>query len=537
MALGLSALVACVGGEQTPAADGELASEEPIARGGDYYQEPHRPQLHFTPERAWMNDPNGLVFHGGKYHLFYQHNPDSNVWGPMHWGHATSTDLVQWDHQPIALAPDERGAIFSGSVVVDRANTAGFGGSLDNPALVAVFTYHDHAGEDAGRDDFQTQGLAYSLDGGTTWTKYAGNPVLPNAEGLRDFRDPKVIWHAPSERWVMALAARDHVRFYTSPDLKAWTYASSFGEGAGSHGGIWECPDLFPLREEGSGTERYVLIVSVQDGAPAGGTGTSYFVGDFDGVAFRATDGAREPLWLDYGADNYALVTFADAPLPDTRRLGIGWMSNWRYAQAVPTEAWRSAMTTPRVLTLRETPAGWRVRQARVPDLFGYRARRAEINRGSALKPTNLTPALTAWDDAPVEIVVPTPGGAVPDFAFRKTFAGGDTLTFGYDAAAQQYFVDRSGLASATFDEDYAARHEAPRKTYAQGERIRILVDRSSVELFADDGFTVLTDTYYAGGAPERFALLGETDLTITIHELRAALPTPGSVARARLGL
>lgn len=238
-----------------------------------------RPSFHFTPEEHWMNDPNGMVYFDGEYHLFYQHNPESSKWGPMHWGHASSGDLINWEHHPIALYPDSLGTIFSGSAVVDSNNTSGLGKNGQIP-LVAIFTHHDAEGEKAGRNDFQQQSIAFSLDAGRSWKKYSGNPVLKNP-GIRDFRDPKVIWHASSKRWIMTLAAGQEILFYSSPNLIDWQKESAFGTGIGAHGGVWECPDLFPIM---AGTKPvWALIVNINPGAPNGGSGTQYFLGNFDG--------------------------------------------------------------------------------------------------------------------------------------------------------------------------------------------------------------------------------------------------------------
>ncbi len=235
---------------------------------GDFkYNDPHRPQIHFSPQKGWMNDPNGLVYHNGVYHLFYQHNPNEPVWGPMHWGHATSKDLVHWKEQPIALYPDSLGTIFSGCAVVDKDNTAGFG----KDALVAIYTNHSHELEKAGSDKFQTQSIAYSNNNGKSWTKYAGNPVLKNP-GIRDFRDPKVMWYEPSKKWIMTLATLDHITFYSSADLKNWKEESKFGKGIGAHGGVWECPDLVPMYDNGK--KVWLLIVNLNPGGPNGGSAT-----------------------------------------------------------------------------------------------------------------------------------------------------------------------------------------------------------------------------------------------------------------------
>src|SRR5688572_5533514 len=229
------------------------------------FTEQHRPQFHFSPPTSWMNDPNGMVFHNGEYHLFYQFYPDSNVWGPMHWGHAISKDMIYWEHLPIALYPDSLGYIFSGSAVVDHQNTSGLG-IKDTPPMVAMFTYHLMEGEKAGRNDYQTQGIAYSLDNGRSWTKYDQNPVLKNP-GIKDFRDPKIFWYEGSKKWILILAVQDHIELFESPDLKSWSKNSEFGLGVGSHGGVWECPDLFPLKVDG-GEEKWVMLVSINPGAP-----------------------------------------------------------------------------------------------------------------------------------------------------------------------------------------------------------------------------------------------------------------------------
>ena len=275
------------------------------------YAQPHRPRFHFTPPAMWMNDPNGLVHYDGEYHLFYQYHPDDTVWGPMHWGHAVSRDLVHWEHLPIALEPDSLGYIFSGSAVVDRDDTSGFGDDGE-PPLVAIFTYHDPVRGAAGADDHESQGIAYSTDRGRTWTKYAGNPVLPNPGARKDFRDPNVFWHEPTGRWVMVVSVTDHVELYGSPDLKSWSYLSSFGADHGAHGGTWECPDLFPIRVEGTDRTMWALILNLNPGGPQGGSGTQYFVGAFDGTEFVLDPGFESALseqtamWLDWGRDNYA---------------------------------------------------------------------------------------------------------------------------------------------------------------------------------------------------------------------------------------
>ncbi len=316
-----------------------------------------RPSMHFTPPSHWMNDPNGMVYYQGEYHLFYQHYPDGLVWGPMHWGHAVSKNLIDWQHLPIALYPDDKGMIFSGSAVVDSNNTSGLG-SQSEPPIVALFTYHDEAAKQSGSKTFQSQGLAYSLDRGRSWTKYAGNPVLPNP-GLIDFRDPKISWHAPSQRWVMVVTQGDELGFYSSANLLQWRHESNFGKGFGAHGGVWECPDLIKIGDH------YVLIVSLVPGGPNGGSATQYFVGDFDGTTFTPAkqhrDNPSQALWLDWGPDNYAGVTFAQTEHQRTLPVFLGWASNWDYATKVPATTWRSMLTLPRELFMFTVSEQWRL--------------------------------------------------------------------------------------------------------------------------------------------------------------------------------
>src|SRR4051812_44631913 len=293
------------------------------------YKEPHRPQFHFSPKAHWMNDPNGMVYNEGVYHLFFQYYPGATVWGPMHWGHATSNDLMHWKEQTIALYPDSLGYIFSGSAVVDKKNTSAFG-KAGKPPLVAIFTYHDPVGEKEGRNNYQSEGLAYSIDNGKTWKKYSENPVLNNP-GITDFRDPKVMWFEKEKKWIMTLAIKDHIGFYSSRDLKNWKEESQFGKSSGAHRGVWECPDLFSMDDNGK--TRWILIVNINPGGPNGGSATQYFIGEFDGKSFTADH--TDTRWIDYGPDEYAGVLWNNV---GNRKIFLGWMSNWLYATVVPTE-------------------------------------------------------------------------------------------------------------------------------------------------------------------------------------------------------
>ena len=469
--------------------------------------EPHRPLYHFTPPSKWMNDPNGMVFYDGEYHLFYQYYPDSTVWGPMHWGHAVSTDLAHWTHLPIALYPDSLGLIFSGSAVVDWQNTSGFGKD-DKPPLVAMFTYHNLAREKAGDTTVQKQGIAYSNDRGRTWTKYAGNPVIPNP-GLKDFRDTKVLWHAASQRWIMVLAAGDRVRLYASYNLREWQPASEFGANVGAHGGVWECPDLFPIKVEGTNETRWALLVSINPGAPNGGSATQYFVGDFNGTsftldpAFASSAGAagKEPsrgVWVDYGRDNYAGVTWSDIPTEDGRRIFLGWMSNWDYATVVPTLAWRSAMTVPRTLSLHKTTVGPRLFSTPVNELRLLRGETVSIpsRRITGAMPLQLPTGATAAS-AEVDLEFLVPPGTNTDVALELANAAGETYRVGFDASTSQYYSDRTGTPHSFSPKFATAVHHAPRIVADSILRMHVYLDRASAELFADGGATAMTDIYF----------------------------------------
>jgi fructan beta-fructosidase len=466
------------------------APPEEIPEEVALYAEQHRPQLHFSPPSGWMNDPNGLVYHAGEYHLFYQHYPDSTVWGPMHWGHAVSSDLVHWNHLPIALYPDSMGYIFSGSAVVDYRNTSGFGDNGIAP-LVAIFTHHDMVGQHAGRQDIEVQSIAYSLNKGRSWTKYSGNPVVPNP-GIRNFRDPKVFWHGPSSHWIMPIASHDHLDFYRSPDLKQWEKSGEFGQGHGAHGGVWECPDIFPLVAE-DGTEKWILIQNMDRGAVNGGSGTQYFVGHFDGLTFHNDHPPGKTLWFDYGADNYAGVTWFG--VPEDRRIFIGWMSQWfDYAQVVPTTIWRSAMTVPRDLFLRETRDGYRLLQWPAEELTQLRKDTTAfpgqgvsgtftVNDGSVCHELSLVFDLTNTD--------------ATQFGFMLKNDLGEQVIAGYNTADTSVYIDRTMAGKSGFSERFARIDRAPYLPPAATLRMHAIVDVASVELFVDDGRLVLTEIFF----------------------------------------
>ncbi len=463
-------------------------------------EEAHRLQFHFTPPAKWMNDPNGMVFHKGEYHLFYQHNPDNIVWGPMHWGHAVSKDMIHWEHLPIALFPDSLGAIFSGSAVVDLKNTSGLG-TTENPPMVAIFTYHLEVPEKEEMSYTQTQGLAFSVDNGRTWTKYKANPVLPNP-GIRDFRDPKVMWHEEGQRWIMTLAVADHITFFSSPNLIDWKKESEFGIDIGAHGGVWECPDLFEIQVDGSQQKKWVLFVSINPGAPNGGSGTQYFVGDFKNGKFTMDQQfgsavGTEGIWIDYGRDNYAGVTWANVPEEDGRRLFMGWLSNWDYASVVPTEKWRSAMTVARELSLVNTVNGLRIASKPVKELqsiFGASQNIANLTINDSLDVTESFPISSP--SFSLELDVETENDTT-SFSIELYNNLGQKMVIGYDAKSKRYFTDRTNAGRNAFSENFPGVHYGPRNAEGNKFPIKILVDVASMELFADEGKTAMTDIFF----------------------------------------
>lgn len=458
----------------------------------------YRPHYHFTPQNGWMNDPNGLFYLEGTYHLFFQHNPENSKWGSLHWGHATSTDLMTWVEHPDAIAPDKLGYIFSGSAVVDNDNTSGFGNGKNTP-VVAIFTYHDMDKEKAGNIDVESQAIAYSLDKGKTWTKYSDNPVLKNP-GIRDFRDPKVFRDETRQQWVMVLAAQDRTHFYTSKNLKDWKFLSEFGKDFGSHDGVWECPDLFPLKIEGTNEEKWVLIVNINPGGPNGGSAAQYFVGDFDGKTFKMDDAftkqlqKEKTLWLDWGRDNYASVSFDN--VPDYKRTIIGWMSNWEYAADVPTERWRSSSTIPREVSLKKTSDGYTLRNLPVHQLSDYKGK--SVQKTTTLKSTqillktgelDLTKTVADFDIKNLKEEI---------YTFTISNDLGEKVSFGINNKEHYLFVDRQHSGRIDFKDNFADRiSKAPLdKAYSEAS-FKILLDKTSLEIFFNNGEKVMTEIFF----------------------------------------
>ncbi len=490
-----------------------LLSLAPIGTGGTaaeslpIYQERWRPQFHFTPPDTWMNDPNGMVYFDGEYHLFYQNNPYGNRWGHMSWGHAVSRDLVHWENLPLAIPEAEGVMIFSGSAVVDWNDTSGLGRD-GRPPLVAIYTGHY-----TGRP-LQNQHIAYSNDRGRTWTKYPGNPVLDLGEP--DFRDPKVFWHTPTRRWVMAVSwpPKRKVRFYGSPDLKTWTHLSDFGP-AGSTDGIWECPDLFPLPVEGKrGEQRWVLVVNVGSGAPAGGSGTQYFIGQFDGTQFVADTGSpispaipAGALWADWGPDFYASVSWSDVPARDGRRLWLGWMSNWTYANDVPTLPWRSAMTFPRELALRQTSDGLRLVQRPVREIASIESPRNRITHVE-IDPASRWLASQRFAGGLSELELELESRPVSGSLTVSVHQGKAGVTqLIADFGRRSLTVDRSRSGLVDFSPQFPAVRTAPLLLDDDPLHLRLLVDVSSLEVFAQDGTLAMTSIVLPDSPDLRFSL------------------------------
>lgn len=472
-----------------------IACKPSIDKKNEKYNEQYRPQVHFSPKEHWVNDPNGMVYYEGEYHLFYQYYPDSTIWGPMHWGHAVSADLVHWEELPIALYPDSLGWIFSGSAVIDWNNTSGLGEN-GVPPMVAIFTYHNRKLEDTGSILFQYQGIAYSLDKGRTWEKYENNPVLPNP-GIRDFRDPKVIWHKESEKWIMTIAVLDYVNFYSSPNLIDWKLESEFGKELGAHGGVWECPDLFPLNLEGTDETKWVLLVSINPGGPNGGSATQYFVGDFDGQIFEPH--GEKTKWIDYGKDNYAGVTWSDIPENDGRRIFLGWMNNWQYANQIPTSVWRGAFTIPRALFLNEIYDEYLLFSRPVDELGKLE------KEGNKIQPGKISGVFEIKEpqDLPIEVVLNFNTANNTDINFGERFgvilsnSKNEQVKIGYDNLNKLFFVDRSNAGWDDPSKEFAGNHFAPYILTNPNLKLRLIIDKSSVELFAIDGLVVMTEQFF----------------------------------------
>ena len=434
-------------------------------------REQYRPLYHHTPAYGWMNDPNGMFFKDGVWHLYFQHNPYGSQWENMTWGHSTSTDLIHWTFQGDPVQPDAWGSIFSGSSVVDKNNTAGFGEN----AIVALYT---SAGEN------QTQSMAYSTDNGKTFTKYDGNPIITS--NVPDFRDPHMFWNEDIKKWNMILAAGQQMNIYSSDNLKDWKFESSFGAEYGSHGGVWECPDLMKMKVRGTDKEKWMLVCNINPGGPSGGSATQYFVGDFDGHKFTCESKPEVIKWMDYGKDHYATVTFDNAP--NGRHVALAWMSNWQYANQVPTMQYRSANSIPRDLGLFEYKG----------NTYCSVTPSEEITAARSKKPSkSLSEAC--------EMVVNLKGDATITLSNSK----GEKVVMTYKAKDEIFSMDRTLSGKTDFSSDFAAITTAP--VYGKMNKLRIFIDKSSIEVFDNDGKMAMTNLVFPTKSYDKVTIKGKT--------------------------
>ena len=424
-----------------------------------------------------MNDPNGMVYKDGEYHLFYQHNPYGSKWGNMHWGHAISKDLINWEHRPDAITPDALGTIFSGSAVVDTDNTAGFGAG----AIVAIYTQNS---------DRQVQSIAYSTDNGRSFTKYENNPVLTS--DARDFRDPKVFCHKETQRWIMLLAVGQEMQIFSSSNLKDWAFESSFGEGQGAHGGVWECPDLFELPVDGTNEKKWVLLCNLNPGGPFGGSATQYFVGTFNGKEF-VNESPSKTKWMDWGKDHYATVTWSDAP--DNRRIAIAWMSNWQYANDVPTSQYRSPNSVPRDLSLFTVDGETYLQSAPSPELL--KLRDISKKRSFKVNGTRTIKDMIAGNEGAYEIELTIENQDADVIGFRLYNDKGEEVDMQYDMKEKKFSMDRRKSGDVGFNENFPMLTWTAIESGKDELKLRLFVDKSSVEAFGDGGRFVMTNQVF----------------------------------------
>ena len=445
-------------------------------------REKFRPVYHHTPAYGWMNDPNGMFYKDGVYHLYFQHNPYGSTWGNMTWGHSTTTDLVNWNYEGLAIKPDAWGAVFSGSAVVDYDNTAGFGKN----AVVAFYT----SAKSSPWGDTQSQSMAYSLDNGKTFVKYAYNPVVTSSK--RDFRDPKVFWYAPDKHWVMILAGGQEMDIYSSKNLKDWKYESSFGAKQGAHGGVWECPDLVELPVEGTKEKKWVLICNINPGGPFGGNAAQYFVGTFDGKKF-VNESPTQTKWMDWGKDHYATVTFSNAP--GGRCIALGWMSNWQYQTVLPTLQYRGSNTIARDLTLYRQDGELLLRCTPSPEIEKARMQKVSVPSFKVSDSYDLA-SLLEGNDGAYEIDMTIKNSGASKIMFTLSNDKGEKVNMYYDIMRKQFVMDRSESGKVDFSVDFPAVTVAP--VYdTDNIRLRLFVDRTSIEAFGEGGKFVMTNQVF----------------------------------------
>lgn len=471
-------------------------------------REKFRPIYHHTPAYGWMNDANGLVYKDGEYHLYFQYNPYGSKWGNMHWGHSVSKDLVHWTHEQPAIARDTMGHIFSGSCVVDHNNTAGFG----KDAIIAFYTSHKGL---PGNHQRQQQCIAYSLDNGRTYTKYEGNPVVTPFDGLENFRDPKVFWYAPQNKWVMIVSADKNMRFYESKDLKKWNYMSEWGAGYGPQPNQFECPDFFEMAVDGNAQhKKWVMIVNINPGFVYGGSGTMYFVGQFDGHKFTCDTAPNDVKWLDWGKDHYATVTYSNTP---GRIIAMPWMSNWQYANLTPTQQFRSQNALPRELKLYTADNGeLLVSAAPVKETEALRNKATDLGSFEGEKQAKID------NEGAFELDFDLQAGTADKCGVEIANAKGEKVSIYYDAKAQRFVMDRAESGITEFGnkvEPHQLDNAQSLKRYkevtvnyhnafalgtwasvpikADTHHVQIFVDKSSVELFVDGGRIAMTNLVF----------------------------------------
>lgn len=471
-------------------------------------REKFRPIYHHTPAYGWMNDANGLVYKDGEYHLYFQYNPYGSKWGNMHWGHSVSKDLVHWTHEQPAIARDTMGHIFSGSCVVDHNNTAGFG----KDAIIAFYTSHKNL---PGNHQRQQQCIAYSLDNGRTYTKYEGNPVVTPFDGLENFRDPKVFWYAPQNKWVMIVSADKNMRFYESKDLKKWNYMSEWGAGYGPQPNQFECPDFFEMAVDGNAQhKKWVMIVNINPGFVYGGSGTMYFVGQFDGHKFTCDTAPNDVKWLDWGKDHYATVTYSNTP---GRIIAMPWMSNWQYANLTPTQQFRSQNALPRELKLYTADNGeLLVSAAPVKETEALRNKATDLGSFEGEKQAKID------NEGAFELDFDLQAGTADKCGVEIANAKGEKVSIYYDVKAQRFVMDRaeSGITefgnkvephqldnaqslkrykevTVNYHNAFALGTWAPVPIKADAHHVQIFVDKSSVELFVDGGRIAMTNLVF----------------------------------------
>jgi fructan beta-fructosidase len=480
------------------------APESGVDQTAQQYNEPFRPRFHFSPHHNWTNDPNGLVYFAGEYHLYYQYNPFGNRWGHMSWGHAVTKDLLHWQHLPVAIPEyvDDNGdstMIFSGSAVVDDKNTSGFFPS-ESGGMVAIYTSHVHKAKQGLR---QHQSIAYSKDSGRTYTRYDGNPVLDI--GRKDFRDPKVFWHEPTQKWIMATVIPDEfkVNLYASKDLKSWSFLSEFGP-LGDTARIWECPDLFPLNaSDDPSMSKWVMIVS--NSHPQGATyvGMQYFIGSFDGTSFVADRPSQYPLYLDFGRDYYAAITYDNVPASDGRTLLLGWANNWAYGEDIPTYPWKSAMALPREVSLRTIDGQLRLVQQPITEYKTLRGDEITDLAGNTSRSIEIEYSLV-------------PGKATAGLRVLKTDSAHTII--GYDAERGEVYIDRTESGNVSFHPTFTGVDRAPVRLVDGKLSLTILIDQSLIEVFVNGGEQVLTTQVFPTGSGSGVELFSNDESVVEVR-------------------